>query len=599
VIVKDVDHRIEELTRVADSRRRQLDLLFDLTHASGEAREVIPLVDRMLGKIHAAMAVDTAVIHLVDGTDLVTAGARLSERAGIAATGIESAIRRLPIGPDSLVGHAASTRQTLRMGVDSLPAATRPAAASFGVRFGMATPLVTSDELVGTLSVSRCTETEFTDEEMHLLESCAGHLAVTISHARLYEDERRRVRDLELINELGALIAQHLELPAVLSTGVRNLARLADVPNAFLMLLDAAHTELRMVATNVDDPGVLSIRIPLDKTSAATSAVHLLRPVIIDSSRTDERADPGLADRFGHIALLAVPLLSQGQPLGAVVLGETRADRTFSPDEVGRAVAVSNQLATAIAHAKTFDDLRKSYDKLALAQAELVTHERLAALGELAAVMAHEVRNPLAVIYNSLGSLRKLLQPTGDARVLIDIAGQEAERLNRIVGDLLDFAKPYAPVVRTVQLAALVQGAVDGALGAIDSSGIEVRTEIADELPLLELDGHMLRQALVNLVVNAIQATPKGRCVTVHAGVEKRNGTLGARLDIVDQGAGIAPQDVEQIFQPFFTTKATGTGLGLAVVRRIVEAHRGRVDVRPEPQGGTAFTLWLPSSVEV
>ncbi len=599
--MKDVDHQIEELTRLADSRRRQLDLLFDLTHASGEAREVAPLVDRMLGKIHAAMAVDTAVIHLVDGSDLVTIGARLSDKAKVAAALADPhMLQRLPVGEGSFVGRSASSRQTLRMTGDALPARSREAATKFGIQFVMATPLLTSDRLVGTLSVARCDDRCFTDEEMHLLESCAGHLAVSISHARLYEDERRRVLDLQLINELGAMIAQHLELPAVLSTGVRNLARLADVPNAFLMLLDPSGTELRMVATNVDDPDVLRIAIPLARTSAASIAVHRREPVIIDKSSVDTRAHPDLADRFGHVALMAVPLVSEGEPLGAVVLGETRAGRTFHPDEVGWAVAVSNQLATAIAHAKTFDDLRKSYDKLARAQAELVRHERLAALGELAAVMAHEVlRNPLAVIYNSLGSLRKLLQPTGDASLLIDIAGQEAERLNRIVGDLLDFAKAYAPVIRSVQLDTLVRGAVDAARNAIhQSADVEVHTDVKDGLPPLALDGHMLRQALVNLVVNAIQATPKGSRVTVRADVENRDGTIGARVEIIDQGVGVAPEDVEQIFQPFFTTKATGTGLGLAVVRRIVEAHQGHVEVRRHPHGGTAFTLWLPSSAD-
>src|SRR5207247_2462477 len=118
--------------------------------------------------------------------------------------------------------------------------------------------------------------------------------------------------------------------------------------------------------------------------------------------------------------------IARGEPIGAVILGETRAGRGVAPPVVERAVAVSNQLATAIANARLFDDLRYSYKALESAQRQLVQRERLAALGELAASVAHEVRNPLGVIFNSLASLRKLVPPTPEIAMMLDIAGEES-----------------------------------------------------------------------------------------------------------------------------------------------------------------------------
>src|SRR5690606_20760937 len=140
--------------------------------------------------------------------------------------------------------------------------------------------------------------------------------------------------------------------------------------------------------------------------SLARVCIEQGAPVVVHDAQKDERVSPTRTRRFGQNAMLAVPLVARGQPFGAVLLGETSPERRFTPAETERAVAVTNQLATAIANAQLFEDLRKSYEQLERAQQRLVQRERLAALGELAAVVAHEVRNPLAVIFNSLASLR-------------------------------------------------------------------------------------------------------------------------------------------------------------------------------------------------
>ena len=227
---------------------------------------------------------------------------------------------------------------------------------------------------------------------------------------------------------------------------------------------------------------------------------------------------------------------------------------------------------------------------------ELVRKERLAAVGEMSAVLAHEVRNPLGVVFNAVGGLRRMLPPgSRDARALLDIVAEEAERLRRLVSDLLDFARPHEPQLYPLALSSVTGEALQAACQ--DPSFAERRPELVVELPedLPEVlaDAVLLRRALVNVLVNAFQH--------VHAGgqvrLEARLATEGwVRLRVVNDGPPVHPEVADRLFDPFVTARATGTGLGLAVVRRIVEELRGRVQL--DPGTPVSFSIWLPSAGE-
>jgi len=284
-----------------------------------------------------------------------------------------------------------------------------------------------------------------------------------------------------------------------------------------------------------------------------------------------------------------VPLVVRDRAIGAIVIVDPRGPRRFTPAEVERAAGIANQLAVAAENARLYEDLRRSYAELERAQHRLIQGERLAALGEMSAVVAHEVRNPLGVIFNSLGSLRRLVRPTGDAKLLLDIVGEEADRLNRIVGDLLDFARPSEPQLRPERLERVVDEAIQTAV-AQNPQGVEVRRDAAPELPQVPMDARLVRQAVINVAVNALQAMPRGGQLTVR--LSQDDGA--AALDIEDTGPGIPEEVRHRIFEPFFTTKASGTGLGLAVVKRIVEGHGGELMVHSRPGAGTVFRIRLP-----
>lgn len=583
----------EQANFEAARRSKQLELLYALTRGGTEVLCVSELAAKAAREVLTAFSGAQVAVHVIAEDHLVLA-AVIGDDGTSRADRAPEDFRRISLASLKIQARAAAARHAVDEAVSTLPACARSILEPLGLRHLMSAPLVFSDRLVGTLSVAHATESPWSSEDLLLLESAAAQIAMALAHASVVEEERSRAADLATINELGSLIAQDPALSSVLATAVRYLAQIADVPRVHLMLVDDARKTLYRAASNVEE--AVDVRFPLDRPSAVAEAFRTLRPTFIVDARTDERLSKKAVKSFGTRSMLAIPLVSRGDPIGAIALVESRRERKFTQFEVERAVAVANLVSPAIANAKMLEDLRRSYEVLAHTQAELVTHERLAALGELSAVMAHEVRNPVAIIFNSLGALRRLVKPATDATLLLDIVGQEAGRLNRIVGDLLDFAKPYALSPRPEHISAIVHAAVEAARRAAPEALARIETDLRCPPGEVVIDGAMLQQALINLIVNAVQAMPKGGIVTVRASCDGASDASMLRCEVTDEGAGVAPADEARIFQPFFTKKATGTGLGLAVVKRIADALHGTVAVARAPAGGAVFTLTVPVS---
>jgi len=215
--------------------------------------------------------------------------------------------------------------------------------------------------------------------------------------------------------------------------------------------------------------------------------------------------------------------------------------------------------------------------------------DRLAVVGGLAAGLAHEIRNPLASMCGSIEMLGGSPHLDEKERRLMHVVLSEAERLEALVRDFLSFARPASPELTALPGARAVAETVDLFRPQAAGRGIELQTS-ADESLLVRADARQFRQVLWNLLGNAADATPSGGLVRVRLA---RHGSH-ALLEVADSGEGIAPEDLGRIFDPFFTTKERGTGLGLAVVHRIVEAHGGELSVRSEPGKGSTFRVALP-----
>ncbi len=313
----------------------------------------------------------------------------------------------------------------------------------------------------------------------------------------------------------------------------------------------------------------------------------------IDWSRLEAPTREAL-ERSGMHAAMVVPLWADGELIGVGYLGRTEGP-AYLDAEVRDVEMLVALVALQLERARLFEDVQASYEKLSHAQAQLVRRERLAALGELSALVAHEVRNPLGAIVNSVASLRRLVTEEGDAKLLLNIVEEESDRLNRMVSDLLDFARPSQPQIRELPLETLVLGAVESSVRATPANAqVKVDTSVCPAAPVVKVDAQMFRQAVVNLVTNAFQVSKPGEVVTVRAFADTLRGAPCVAVTVSDEGPGVPADLAERIFQPFFTTRAMGTGLGLAVVKRIAETHGAEVGVGSAPGGGAVFTLRFP-----
>jgi len=441
---------------------------------------------------------------------------------------------------------------------------------------------------------------ELREEDLAIIRLFALQLGSAIEVSEGFEQLERRTAELDLVHEL-AISGPRADSRALCRRALETVCRTSESDSGMLHRFDVDSGDFVLVGDAFGYEGRLVDeyrRFRIDTENPLARA-----PLAVATKDLPEGSALVVAEGLTHIAV--VPLSIEGKPVGMLSLARRR-DVPYAEHDIRSAEILGVQMASQLERARLYDeanrlygDLKTSYDELARTQQELVRHERLAALGELAAVMAHEVRNPLGVIFNSLSTLKRLLHPTGDSEMLLNIVGEEADRLNRIVGDLLDFVRPYELVKKPMAVEPIIASAVDAAAQSTLHSSVRVLTEFPRELPAFPLDAHLLKQALVNLIVNAAQAMPRGGTVTVRATVEPVGGVPWLTVRVQDEGVGLTQRAAEKMFQPFFTTKATGTGLGLAVVKRIVDAHLGEVTARANDVGeGTTFTVRFPPTTE-
>jgi signal transduction histidine kinase len=223
--------------------------------------------------------------------------------------------------------------------------------------------------------------------------------------------------------------------------------------------------------------------------------------------------------------------------------------------------------------------------------------DRLVAVGELAAVFAHEVKNPLAGIEVAAGLLRRRVPSSPEAQQLLTDIMADAKMANAIVQEVLDFVRPIQLQVETTALADAVAAAVQHADSTGRRGNIAVEVAVPATLPRIQADRHRLTQVFTNLILNAYEAMRGAGHVTIRATPTRMEesgiGRDGVRIEVADTGPGIPADVKDKVFDLFFTTKAKGSGLGLAIVRRIVNAHDGQLDLRTSPRGAT-IRITLP-----
>jgi PAS domain S-box-containing protein len=247
--------------------------------------------------------------------------------------------------------------------------------------------------------------------------------------------------------------------------------------------------------------------------------------------------------------------------------------------------------------AQALEDLQKKRDELAAMTQQLWQASKLATMGELAASVAHELNNPLATVGLRTENLLMMLPDDSDQRKPLEIIAQEVDRMASLVNNLLQFSRRSHRQVSTVDVREEIANSIEFVHYHLRTRKIEVVPEFADPVPTIQADRQQLRQLFLNLLTNASDAMPNGGKLTVRVAPDGSSETAVA-IEFADTGEGIAPENLEKIWDPFFTTKpeGKGTGLGLAICRRIVEEHGGTIEITSQPGSGTTVRMILPAT---
>lgn len=499
---------------------------------------------------------------------------------------------------------ALRQRQLVRLDDrDRDDAVNREAARRLGIGAALVVPLIAHDRVLGVLVVGRTEGHRWSDDQLDLAESLATQASLALESARLYEDARRSFEAERLRNHearamaaINKAIGGSLDLRAVLKA-VGETALEVVGADRVQILLGSDPRKLRVAHISGDPHPELHEEQRLDLLDVEATLLHRTieekRPFTIDDWTKDPRVNHALARRWDACSGIVIPLLARERTLGLVALTR-RHPYHWKHEQVDVAEALAAQAAVALENARLYDEARRALQDLKSAQARIIQTEKMAVLGTFASGLAHEVRNPLNSIALQLSLLERRSSGlegavSGQMRNLTGIIREEVNRLERLVSDFLLFSRTSRIEYRPADLEALLDEVVRLLRPEARASGVTLKRQKRGERnPAVPMDAGKMKQVIINLVRNAIEAMPDGGFVVVEDGLVDRR----ARFTIRDNGPGL-PEDLD-VFQLFVTTKPKGTGLGLSIAQQIVLEHGGELEVDSKPGRGTSFIISLP-----
>jgi two-component system NtrC family sensor kinase len=296
-----------------------------------------------------------------------------------------------------------------------------------------------------------------------------------------------------------------------------------------------------------------------------------------------------------------IPLSTKGKLMGVMCVS-SHYPVELTAGYIEFLTAIGNQIGVAVDNANLYENIKRAYEDLKDAQEQIVQTEKLASLGKLAATIAHEINNPLAAVLTYIRLMIKLkdrnkFSPERSADISRYLATMESEtaRCGEIVKNLLAFSRQSEITIKSTRITDVIEKALVLITNDLEIKGIQLRKNIAPDLPNVQCDFQQIQQALLNFLYNASDAMPDGGTLTVTANRKAENDRF---LDVMvsDTGCGITEEDKEKIFDPFFTNKekGKGVGLGLSVVYGIITRHKGTIEVKSELGKGSTFKMSLP-----
>ena len=404
---------------------------------------------------------------------------------------------------------------------------------------------------------------------------------------------RRRNRELAALIEINRMVTSSLDLEEVLEATMRGIREILHVEAGALILLDEESDEL----TYRKSLGPEQWR-PTQSVQPGEGLVgHVIasgKPKLVNDVERDPHFSGGATEEMAGIvpeAILCAPLTIRDRTIGAIEL-INKLDGSFSEQDLDLLIAMAASVAVAVDNANLYAELAEFAAEVERSQAKLVQAEKMAAIGRLAASLAHEINNPLQGIHNSLHlSLHEGLEEERQKEYL-GMAQGEVERLIKIVQRMLDFYRPSRGGVEPADVNQIVEQVLSLIQKRLEHGDIDVHTELTDDLPVVPIVSDQISQVILNLLINAIEAMPTGGRLCLETKLSEEEDDV--LVTVRDSGPGMSAEQVNRLFEPFYTTKPGGTGLGMAISYGIIERHGGVIDVLSEPGRGTTFVVALP-----
>lgn len=461
-------------------------------------------------------------------------------------------------------------------------------------------PLIAGDDVMGVIDVEsppRCLRYGVDVEE--LLVTIASQAALVLRNAETHEDLEQHYSELSLLFEIQQEVSSTLEYKKVLKLIVDRTRRLMHGSECTIRLVESQGLRkmIRVAATTANNhlgPGIMPLEDSILDLQVFGGELIAIEDVRSDPRMT-YRAD---ADKAGIVSMLCAPLTARRRVLGTIRL-YTNERRDFNLSDRKMFLAIAGMAATAIDNACLYTQVEEKNKELISTnkalrstQKQLVQKEKLAALGEMAATVAHEIRNPLTSVRGFAQRIARKYAGGGDGRLLeyTGIIIEEVDRLNKFIKDVLDFARRVKPEFTKINVNHLLSEIITLMRDELTAQSIVVVSDLDMKVAEIFADEVLLKQAFLNILQNSRQAMGKGGVLMIRT----QNFEREVRIRIADDGHGIPRELLQKVWTPFYTTKVQGTGLGLSLVLRIIDDHHGKLFIRSRPNHGTVIDIRFP-----
>ena len=563
---------------LAETERVGLDIVLQLIVDS--ARQLIPQADK-------------TIIHLVDKDNKLLVPQAIS---GSLQNEVTIPFLNMNIGSGA-AGQVLRDGITINIGdVNNDPRFLKPRIKPLYASL-LVSPVQTAGKQLGTISVESKKSHAFSDHEAELLKALGAQAAIAIENTRLLESTRQSLNEVNALYKISQGLAASLETDQLIQDVVTLLQQNFGYYHVQIFLLDAASGALVFKRGS----GEVGAKL-LEQGFSIPRGLGIIGHVA-------ETSIPFVTNNVGEVVFfhphpllpniqseLAAPIKVDGKVVGVLDIEQT-PPHTLTDEDLQLTTAVAEQLAVALQKASLYATLQKSLQIEQTIRSQLLQSERLALVGRLLASVSHELNNPLQAIQNALFLLKEEAGISTQGHQDLGIILSETERMAVLIERL---RSAYRPVriqdVQPVHLNNLIEDVY--ALIATHMRHKQIAFEFFPdpELPVISGISDQFRQVVLNLFFNAIEIMKPGGCLTVQT--QKLSQQKEILFSIKDTGPGIDPEILPNIFEPFITSKSTGTGLGLTITHDIIHQHHGRIQAENHAEGGAVFHVWLPVDEE-